>query len=298
MKQKFPYLYLSLSAGLILMAPNLTQGQPTAHYCPGVEGLQCATLPPPGFYFRDYNMFYMADRLNNSSGQSAGPANFRVFSYAQIPRLVWMSGAKFLGADVGTSALLPCVDESLRAGPYNSATFGIGDLMVDGILAWHPQRFDVVLADAIWAPTGEFAPAPTTRAGLGYWGNMPSVGGTWYMDKDKTWTVSALNRYEINGEQRDTHVTPGEAYTLEWGVGKSFLKSITGGAAGYYQQRVTADRGAGASGNGNRVAAVGPEISAVIPKIDVNASLRLLYEFTAENRARGETITLTLTKRF
>jgi len=116
------------------------------------------------------------------------------------------------------------------------------------------------------------------------------------MDAKKTWAVSALNRYEFNSEQRYTHITPGQAWTMEWGVGKTFSNKIDVGAAGYYQQKITAD--SGASANYNRVAAVGPEISGDIPKINVGVSLRCDYEFVAENRAQGETITLTFTKRF
>jgi hypothetical protein len=285
-----------LSAGLLLALPNAIQAQPTAHYCPGAEGLSAASVPPPGFYARDYNMFYTSDRHNNAAGRSDGPANYNVFTYANVPRVIWISNMKFLGGEVGADALLPLVDESVKAGSFDSTTFGVGDLLVSGILAWHPQRFDLVVCDGVWMPSGDFAAGKTTRAGKGYWADMLTAGGTWYMDADKTWAVSALNRYEFNGEQRDTQVTPGQAYTMEWGVGKTFQSKISAGAAGYYQQKITADSGANA--NDNRVAAVGPEIGGLIPKIEVEVSLRYLYEFLAEDRAQGQTITLTLTKRF
>ena len=68
---------------------------------------------------------------------------------------------------------------------------------------------------------------------------MQTAGATWYIDEEKTWAVSALNRYEFNTEQRDTHVTPGDAYTLEWGVSKSVCKEVDLGVVGYYQQQVT-----------------------------------------------------------
>ena len=54
---------------------------------------------------------------------------------------------------------------------------------------------------------------------------MLTAGVTWYIDQEKTWSVSALNRYEFNTEQRDTDVTPGQAYTLEWGIGKAVTKT-------------------------------------------------------------------------
>jgi hypothetical protein len=277
---------------------GVVQAQPTAHYCPGSEGLDAASLPPPGWYARDYSVFYTADQLNNSSGKSAGPANFNAFSYANVSRVIWMSHAKFLGADVGADVLLPLVYQDITAGSYHSSTFGVGDFMVGGILAWHVERFDFVLADAVWTPTGDSSAPPTTDAGQGYWGDMLTAGGTWHIDAAKTWAVSLLNRYEINTEQRDTHITPGNAETLEWGVSKKFLGVFEAGPAGYFQMKTTADSGANASSHRDLVAAVGPEISGVIPTIDLHVSLRYNYEFVADNRAQGQTITLTLTRRF
>ena len=56
---------------------------------------------------------------------------------------------------------------------------------------------------------------------------MQTAGATWYIDEEKTWAVSALNRYEFNTEQRDTDVTPGQTYTLEWGISKTVARSLT-----------------------------------------------------------------------
>jgi hypothetical protein len=70
MKHKSIRSCLCLSTGALLLLPVLASAQPTAHYAPGSEGLKCASLPPPGLYARDYTCFYVADRVNNSSGQS------------------------------------------------------------------------------------------------------------------------------------------------------------------------------------------------------------------------------------
>jgi hypothetical protein len=291
-------LLLTLTGAGVVLLPASIQAQPTGHYCPGSEGLLAASAPPPGWYVRDYNVFYTADQVNNSSGQSAGPANFKVFTYAQVPRLIWVTDLKFLGANVGVNALLPIVYQNVTAGPYRSSTFGAGDLLLDGFLAWHPKQFDFLLAAGFWSPTGKSSAPPTTDAGMGYWGGMLTFGGTWYMDTEKTWAISLLNRYEVNSEERDTDITPGNAYTVEWGISKKLWKNIQVGPAGYFQMKTTADSGVGATTERDRVAAVGPEIDAVIPKVDVHVSLRYLYEFMAVNRAQGQTITLTLTKRF
>jgi len=135
-----------------------------------------------------------------------------------------------------------------------------------------------------------------TRAGSGYWTEMLTAGVTWYPDQAKRWAVSALNRYEFNQEQRDTHITPGQAYTLEWGVSYGVTKTIDVGAAGYYQQQVISDSGSNPADR-DRVAGVGPEISAFFPKWMLGLSLRYVYEFMAENRLQGHTVALTLTKK-
>jgi hypothetical protein len=127
---------------------------------------------------------------------------------------------------------------------------------------------------------------------------MQTAGATWYIDEEKTWAVSALNRYEFNTEQSHTDITPGQVYTLEWGLSKTFEKVIDVGAVGYYQEQVTSSHGKNADSNRNRVAAVGPEVNVVFPKQMFFVSLRYNYEFMAENRAQGNAITLTLTKGF
>jgi hypothetical protein len=295
MKTRIQLLVLAVSLAAL---PGILQAQPSAHYVPGSEGIQAATLPPPGFYVRDYNYFYWASQLNNASGHSAGPPNFEAFTYANIPRVIWICGtnSSFLGGNIGVDALLPLVDQHVRAGGFDSTTFGIGDFFGEGTLSWHIKQFDFAVGSGVWAPTGDSGPN-TTRVGAGFWTFMQTAGATWYIDDEKTWAVSALNRYEFNTEQRDTHVTPGDAYTLEWGISKGVCKEADLGVVGYYQQQVTANSGSPASSR-NRVAAIGPEVNVVFPDLMLFVSLRYNYEFMAENRAQGNAITLTLTKRF
>ncbi len=288
-----------LAAALAVIAGSL-QAQPDAHYVPGVEVIKGASLPPPGWYFRDYNVVYVADQANNGTGQSAGPPNFHALTFANVPRAIWITDTKFLGGNVGLDALLPLVYQSVRAGSINGNTFGIGDFFAEGTLSWHPKQFDFSAGCGLWMPTGDSASPPTTRVGSGFWTPMLTAGATWYPDEAKTWSVSALSRYEFNTEDRDTHDTPGQAYTLEWGVSKAIIKTIDGGVVGYYQQKVTGDTGSNPAGltPHNQVAAIGPEISVAIPSATLFVSLRYEYEFMAENRAQGHTVALTLTKRF
>ena len=289
-----------LVCGFAVLATAL-QAQPTAHYVPGVEGIRAASLPPPGWYVRDYNLAYFASTVNNGHGDSFGPPNFQAFTYANVPRVIWISDAKLLGGSVGVDGLVPLVYQNVRAGGYSSGTFGVGDAFAESTLSWHLAQFDFSAGLGLWMPTGESAAPPTTRVGSGFWTPMLTAGGTWYADTEKTWAVSALCRYELNTEQRDTHVTRGDAFTLEWGASKTLAKIFDVGVVGYYQQKVGDDTGPAGSPYllpQDRVAAVGPEISVAFPKQMFFVSLRYLNEVLAENRAQGHTVTLTLTKRF
>ena len=294
MKTRIQFLVL---AAVLASLPGILQAQPSAHYVPGSEGIKGASLPPPGVYARDYNYFYWANQFNNSSGNHASPPNFDVFTYANIPRVIWITDTKFLGGYVGVDALLPLVDQHLKAGGYDSSTFGIGDLFGEGTLSWHTRQFDFALASGVWAPTGVSGGPPSTQAGAGFWTFMQTAGVTWYIDEAKTWAVSALNRYEFNTEQQDTDVIHGQTYTLEWGVSKTLAKIIDVGPVGYFQTQVNPNSGTSYS-NRSRVAAVGPEISVAFPKQMIFLSARYNFEFMADSRAQGNAVTLTLTKRF
>jgi hypothetical protein len=299
-----------LALGFLSLA-SAVQAQPTAHYVPGVEGIKAASLPPPGWYVRDYNMGYYASQVNNALGDSFGPPNFEASTYANVPRVIWISDTKLLGGYIGVDALIPLVCQSVHYNTvphwspktgwvrtYDSSTFGVGDLFAESTLSWHLDQFDFSAALGVWMPTGDFE-ANSTKPGLGCWTPMLTAGGTWYLDTNKTWAVSALCRYELNTEQRDTHVTRGNAFTLEWGLSKTFNKIFDVGVVGYYQQKVTGDSGPVAFQTPHDlVAAVGPEFSVAFPEQMFFVSIRYLNEFTAENRAQGHTLSLTLTKRF
>src|SRR5208282_2374206 len=135
---KTRFVRIGLAVGLAAL-PGLLQAQPSAHYVPGSEGIKGASLPPPGVYARDYNYFYWADQLNDASGNKIGPADLDAFTYATIPRVIWITDTKFLGGFVGVDALLPLVYQQVSVntpgGPFNGSTFGIGDFFGEGTLS-------------------------------------------------------------------------------------------------------------------------------------------------------------------
>lgn len=290
----------------LLALPSLlfAQGAPsfTPHYVPGVEGIKGASLPPPGFYVRDYNVFYFADQLNDADGNKV-PLNVDAFVYANLVRGIWITDWKVLGGSVGMDMIVPLVNTSLSVKNgsstlYDDAIFGVGDLYFEPLtLSWHGKRYDAAFGYSFFAPTGCSSPG-TAKPGKGFWTQMLTLGGTVYLDEAKSWSLSALNRYELNSEETDTGITPGQAWTVEWGLSKAVSKAVEVGLAGYYQLQTTADSGSGGSDALDQVVGIGPEISTFCPKLGLFASLRYIREFAAKDRTEGNTVTLTLTRGF
>jgi hypothetical protein len=290
--------FVLVGAGLFALATQLqAQNLPVgSHYPIGSEGLKAADMPPPGFYLRDYNYFYYADTVDGL------PANLNTFVYCQGLKAVWISDWKILGANYGADLLVPFVYKNIWGDPGTAGQFNLGDVYASPlILAWHIQQFDFVASYGIWAPSGNFDASMPLRKlsspGNGYWSHMFTLGGVWYPDEKKTWALSLLNRYEISTEQDQTQITPGNVYSLEWGLSKTVAHDVDLGLVGYYQQQTTQDSGMGAATAFSHVVGIGPEISVFWEKIGLISSLRYGYEVNAKDRPQGHTIVLTLTKR-
>ena len=299
--------YAAVAASLLTLAGAASAQQPqsSGHYPVGVEGIKAATLPPPGFYLRDYNYIYWADRNKNN-----GPDNFDLFAYINAPRAIWMTDFKILGANYGMDIIVPFyysdVEASQGAFSAKDHEFNLWDIEFEPLLlGWHFKQFDLSAGYAFWAPSGA-TPKRTqpARLGKGFWSNMLTLGGTWYPDAEKQYAFSVLNRYEIHTEN-DQNITPGHTYSVEWGVSRTFAKYYDVGAIGYYQQQITDDSGSGIRAIPgydrdlhDRVVGVGPEISAFCPTLGMFFSARYAFEFAAEDRPEGNTVCVTITKKF
>jgi len=306
---------------LVILAADLQAQLPIdgVHYPVGLEGIKGGSLPEPGIYFRDDNLFY--------TGTSDLLPDFHTFVYLQAPQLTWMTGWKIFGANYGMDVLMPFVYKqanyqntivsfgghtiTLSEGGNKS---GLGDVKIEPLLlSWHLKHFDFTAGYALWVPTGDYNNSSVVNLGDGCWTHMMTLGGVWYPDAEKTWSVSVLNHYEFNSKLPGLQsisfgglVTtipeniPCSTYSLEWGVGKTICKETDVGIIGYYQEQFTdqGENGAAAFFGDSKVAGIGPEICTQISRWGLSASLRYNYEFLADNRPHGHNVDLTLTKRF
>jgi hypothetical protein len=299
MKHITPILF---GGALVLPALVLAQPSFTGHYPIGVEGLKSGTLPPPGFYLRDYNLVYYADRLNDASGKEV-PIDFEAFGYANAIRPIWITDFKILGASYGLDVLVPFIYKNVSVMGGRDEDFNLGDIFIEPItLSWHWQQADAGIGYGLWAPTGNPDPAGFTGGtGQGTWTHMMTAGGTLYFDQKKTWAFSALGRYEINYESSDYEITPGNALSIEGGLSKALSPTFELGVMAYYQAQTTRDAGSdgvASSADLDSVVAVGPEFVWLWKQAGMFVSVRYGYEVMSEDRPQGHTGTITLTKRF
>lgn len=274
------------------------------HYVPGVEGIKAATLPPPGVYYRMYNVFYNSDALMDKDGDKL-PINFDVSVYAMANRIIWITDKKFLGGYYGMDAIVPLIRTDLAIGPPandSDTQFSVGDIFLEPItLSWHGARYDAAVGLGFYVPIGQYDVAKPASAGQDFWTTMLTFGATAYLDAAKSWSLSALGRYEINSEKSDTSVKPGQDLVVEWGFAKNVNKIWDLGLSGYCLWQLTDDSGSAVTwdaGVHDKVYAMGPEVSVFIMPAKAFLSVRSQWEFGTSDRSEGSVTTITFTKIF
>jgi len=281
----------------------------TGHYTNGVEGIKCATLPGPGFYYKMYNVMYKTDSLMDEDGDESETMKPDITVLANVHRFILGTGLKFLGADYLVDVTVPLVytDFEMEIVPAGMTIeddqFALGDICFEPVaLSWHGGRYDLALGMAFYAPTGKYDKDEQASAGKDMWTFMFTAGGTAYLDSEKTMSASILARYEKHTEKSDTDVRPGDEFHFEWGVGKTFMRIIDVGVAGYCHWQITDDSGDGTSsydtGIHDRIFAAGPELGVFIPPATLAVTVRWAHEFAAIDRTEGDTVSLVLTKIF
>lgn len=283
----------ALAAALITLAPAALAA---GHYVTGVEGIQAASVPPPGVYYLGYLVDYNIGSVSGAPGNNTGTVT------ALANRAVWVTHAKILGADYGVEAIVPLQATSLTFGGIgiDSTSRGVGDVYVGPVvLGWHGSNWDGVFALGEWLDNGSYSSTDPSSIGLGYRSTMWTVGGTFYPDQARKWSASMLARFETNTSQKDTGVTPGDGLSIEWGIARQIAGGNQIGLVGYYQGQTGSNSGAGASRQKPRKSAVGLEWD--VPLADHGLFLKFAgyKEFGSRGGATdGSLLRMTVVKAF
>lgn len=277
--KKFVYSAVAMAACAISLS-----AQAGGHYVPGVEGIQGSSVPPPGNYYLGYMVHYNIDSLRAPGSKNAIPGHNEGSVTALANRFVKITDKKILGANYGFEAIVPVVHKSLtfNAAGISESHSGVADVYLGPlVLGWHGERWDAVAAAGLWLDNAKSKNA--SDPGNGYKSTMLTAGGTYYFDKAKTWSGSALMRYEINSKKDGFR--PGNQATVEWGVGK-VVGPVQLGIVGYSQMQTTKDSGVGASNAKAERHAIGAEVVYPLMK---EAGLMLKAAYYKEVSAKGGT---------
>jgi hypothetical protein len=313
------------------------------HYNPGVLNIRDLQVPAePGFYAALYQYYYTTDRLNDANGDKVRTLNINpgpgpglhidvevdVDMYAVVPTLIWVSDWRFLGAKYAAYVAPSFATASINAhlsrqhgtgmGASNDS-FGFGDLLVQPVwLGWSLPHFDTTFGYGFYAPTGQYDTAPHTLAnlvtvraespdniGYGFWTHQFQLGGSWYPWADKRMAVVLAGTYEVNQEKEDFDLTPGQVFTLNWGVSQ-YLPLVKdqsllaeAGLGGYDSWQVSDDSGADARNDLlDQVHAVGGQLGVTHVPWGAVLNFHYYYEFASEDRFQGHAIGLSLAKHF
>lgn len=275
--------------------------QAGGHYVPGVEGIMAASVPPPGMYYLGYLVNYSIDELRAPGSNTVPLSNTGTVS-ALANRLVYITNTQFLGAHYGVEAIVPVLRKSLNfnAPGISESNSGVGDIYIGPlVLGWHGANWDAVAAAGLWFDNAS-SDAPS-KPGNGYKSTMLTGGGTYYFDDAKTWTGSALMRYEMNSRQANG-IKPGNQVSLEWGFGKS-IGPVQVGLVGYDQWQTSDDSGAGAAAGQAERHAIGVEVVYPLMK-EAGVMFKAAYydEYSAKGgsapQAKGSTLRFTFVKAF
>jgi len=310
-----------LLVAVAALAPATRAGE-LGHYFPGAFNVRDYILPDKGLYTAVYGIYYGSNDLRDSSGHEissialpGGPADVDtdLDLYSIVPAVLWNSGWKILGAEYGAYAALPFGGPSLSASlstasgfgvDSDTSAFGLQDLFVQPLwLRWRFEHADVSFAYGIYAPSGHYNAGDPDNIGMGFWTNQFQLAGAYYFLERATALVLA-GTYEINGEQEDTDIVPGQRLTLNYGASQ-FLPWGPGlvdlGLMGYSQWEVTHDRGSNVAGFNrdlDQVHAIGAELGYALPKLGLGVTGKYLYEYYAESRFRGHVVTLSVGYQF
>lgn len=289
---------LLILASILLGCALPTWAQQKGQWVPGQSGLNAGIIPDPGFTGANLTISYSATELKNGGGSSIPVSG--AYSFWAIEQIVYyVAPTRVLGGHFAAMALLPLANGSLTAPEFgvNGGGEGYADTFVEpAILGWNLKRVDAYLAYGFTAPTGKFSPLASNNVGSGYWGNDFVTGTTVYLTKNKGTSLNLTTDWEIHNEKRGINITPGQAFTDEWGLGqvlplkKDFSALLQLGVIGYDQWQVSPNQGLTATVPYYSVHAIGIQSNFILPTKGLSLTFKYEPEYRAIARPQGRTI--------
>lgn len=271
-----------------------------AHYLVGAGGSGTGEIPPPGFYYKMYNVYYRATKFKD--GSKSLPGRTKTESFTQLHRFIWNTGHKVLGGDLIFDTYIPLsytkLSGDLAGTTGDKDKFGVGDVFFETLLQWRVNdKLSILVAPAVVLPVGNYHKDNPASPGLGYFSFMANAGGSYYFDDEKKWNINGMFRYETSTTEFKTHKRSGDYLHFEASLTRRFDKWAAAFImAGSWQ--TTSGQGMGKDNRKrNYLQTVGPEIS-YSPTPTTEFQVKALFEFKNRNQPQGTLYSLTFMKAF
>jgi hypothetical protein len=280
----------------VIFATAPANAQEIGHRIMGTLGLRAGTQPPTGIYLFDQFLFYDSQALVDNDGHRVRvPFDLQAIANAvgvsgtyQIRRLHTFVNA---GLSVPVARVVGQID-----GPEGSIDrFGLADVYVQPLrLGWAVPHLDVVTGYAFYIPTRRVEPGGGSGVSRASWSHEGSLGGTAYIDRARTWQISALASYQQNQRKLGIDVTRGSTVQIQGGAGKTVFRLIDLGLVGYGLWQVTDDHGSALPpqlrGARDRVYGLGLELDVTIAEARARVLVRYTHDVLAESRPLGQVL--------
>ena len=309
--EEYPSCFrLRLAFHVVVMAIMLVECAPTVtaqqkgQWVLGQSGLDAGILPDAGFTYANLTINYSADTLRNSSGDVVHlNGNYSFWAVENV--FYYVPPIKILGGRLATMALLPVANGSVTLPDFEMSgqVYGFADTYFQPLtLGWNFKYLDTWVGYGFTAPTGSYTPGASDNVGSGYWGNNIVSAATLYLTKSKGTTANLATDWETHGQTEGSSVTPGQAFTMEWGIGHYLPLDNEGnkilelGVVGYDQWQVSANGGTLAPGIPASsvpyysVHAIGLQTNFVLPAKGLSLFFKYEPEYLARARPQGRTI--------
>jgi len=265
----------------------------------GDQGVKSGSQAPPGIYYGAPFYWYGTDTVKDEDGRAfSTTGELNMFLGGPLVNVV--TTKTVLGGNYGFMAVFPFANVRAELPRLdNNPAPGISDMYVQPFnLGWHTNRADVLAGYGFFAPTGRYAAGANDNTGLGMWGHEVFAGSTVFFDEKKAWHAATTGAIEFHSGKEDTDARVGTLFTLEGGLGRSFLMGAASVGHSYYAQwKLTEDTLIGLPAlilqGKNRVAGLGPEVT--IPIATKNTvygflTARYQWEMGARTTTQGDAL--------
>lgn len=273
----------------------------------GTEDYYAGALPPPGFHYINYVMYYDADELKDEDGNSGGPPGFEAKALANVFRPVFVANTTILGANPAWHVVVPLVHKNVKSDLFDDNADGIGDIYVSPlILGWHSKIIHTIAGLDVITPTGEYDNKDVSNIGNDHWTFEPAVAVSALLPNGFQAGLKLMydfhtttHDYAIPGMIETVDYKTGQQFHGDYNVSYGFQPNFQFGLAGYFLVGVTDDEidGESADDTKEQVVAAGPSVM-YAPLKNLSIVAKYLFETQVENRAEGNAAWLKLVYSF